>query len=1302
MSINLSDLTSPNNQDALAEITSAADFLDPIGKLENLSRSPNKGSHALQTVALNQPKALPLIDGDGYLYLSGVLGNYAETDSPVLPNSDDFDVSVDLYYKGSTDTRQTLFSQYLGNSAGRFFIYIDQYDYLGIFWSGTFTLSSTKVPEGRHVIRVTKSGATVTTYLNGIAAGNDTRLGAGIAQVNLRLGTWETAGTLREPFKGAIFSVTEANGLLNCDFTATSVRHNDKKLKCATGQIVTINQDSSSSNDVATIIKKPVLRFDGANSALGGLFNQTINSGYIFASFSVLGDAGEGSSRLFSINATGGYDYLATGMMVIARRDSTSNIYSFYNPSSWTERHVNLLDSVNGDILQDFKFTNGSQISRVNNADLSTTTEAMSALSSEEFKIGAFDLTGANAIAIDLEFLALFSADSVPDEATASKIRNYINSRNQIYLRHQTDGFYFFDPQKATFTGNFTGANTLDGYITGSDLGDTDVRSNLTLVQATQNDQPSTDGYTITFNDSAEHLEFENSASQNLSGWQVVGSSLGTFAYLVQGAVTTLNLLGNAGGFPTLGESYGIILLPASATGRDIEQARSFLIDRGAADGVTGNLYASWYIRPDIVEFHHIDTSQSGTNIQQTWQFCNNLVSFPALDLSNGTSFAYAWEGCSSMQNFNATRMDAGENFTSTWKDCSALTSFPADAKLGTEANNVSFSSAWRDSGLTSFPALDLSNATNLYRAWRGCNHMVSFGLVDTSSVTNFSDTWLGCTSLTSFPLIDTSSGTNFYRTWYDMDSVTDFPLLNLSAGRYFSESWRFCVGLINFPAGLFDNWNPSSIQTGVFDFTWTGCNSLTAQSVENILTSIDASGHYATTNKLQGGTALADAGIDIDYDGTTLSVATNAAIDSLSGKGWEVFINGVLVIPNILDLAPAAAYSLRSFDADADPNVVRVRRSSDGALSNFKASEVSDGTLTDWVNNVVTLSPTLNNGGFEDGATGYILGSNASIDTTVSRSGNNSGKLNVVGGAYTYFSKQNSPLEIGQQVKVSFWAKSSVADDSHRFRLVLGVTNNQFTPSSTDWEFYEVTQTVYSTTELTFARVGGGDFTIHIDDITVTNLTADGHVTTWYDQGGTNHATQTDVAYMPKIVDGGTLVTEGGLPALDFDGVDDHLFKDSVAASFTGNDIPISIFACFKETASSYSDIFSLSNSTSNAPLKRLFRINGYSRYDQRDNAATFIFPNGDFGLTNQILNSVTSTGNSVNLYEQGVLKESDTTDFGNFTLDRFSIGALRRITNDAFMNGQIQEIVVFNTDQSANRAGIENNINSHFTIYS
>ena len=52
----------------------------------------------------------------------------------------------------------------------------------------------------------------------------------------------------------------------------------------------------------------------------------------------------------------------------------------------------------------------------------------------------------------------------------------------------------------------------------------------------------------------------------------------------------------------------------------------------------------------------------------------------------------------------------------------------------------------------------------------------------------------------------------------------------------------------------------------------------------------------------------------------------------------------------NVLQLGPAAAYSLRSLDPALDPTVVNVRRSNDNSTSDFTASEVSDGTLASWV----------------------------------------------------------------------------------------------------------------------------------------------------------------------------------------------------------------------------------------------------------------------------------------------------------------------------------------------------------------
>ncbi len=627
----------------------------------------------------------------------------------------------------------------------------------------------------------------------------------------------------------------------------------------------------------------------------------------MFAAFTVLGDGGEGNGRVFSVD--NGNDASVTG--AIFSLGATNNLRSYYRGVLRLD-HIGLFDDALGNVLHDVKLTTGSQVSKVNNADQKTDTGTGS-LTCVNFNIASRHDDDKNG-ALDLEFLALFPS-SITD-AQADSVRNYINNRNNVFSLVD-NSYYFFDPQKADFTGNFTDANTLDGYITGSDLGDTDVRSNLTLVQATLNDQPSTDGYTITFNDAAEHLEFENGASQNLSGWQVCGTSLGTFAYRVQGAVTELNLLGNAGVVRSIGDLYGILLLPESASAADIEAARRLLIDRGAADGVTPvNLFTYWFLRSDIVEFKQIDTS-SVTSFKYAWKSCSNLESFPLIDTSNAISFEQAFYGNSSLSSFPAIQAPLCTNFTSAWQNCSALTSFPADAKLGTSAQNVNFSDAWRDSGLQSFPALDLSKGTNLKRGWF-YTPLASFGAIDASSSTNFSSAWQNCSALQQFPA-DAKLGTevtnvNFTSAWkatglesfstplptatdctsaWRSSDLVSFSNIDINLCRDFEDAWRFCDDLVDFPP-LFTNWNPQVINSAVFHDAWDACPALSAESVGNILQSIDASGQYATADGESGSNAISVKEITIDYDGTTLSAATNTAVDSLKAKGWSIVVNGV------------------------------------------------------------------------------------------------------------------------------------------------------------------------------------------------------------------------------------------------------------------------------------------------------------------------------------------------------------------------------------------------------------------------
>jgi hypothetical protein len=567
--------------------------------------------------------------------------------------------------------------------------------------------------------------------------------------------------------------------------------------------------------------------------------------------------------------------------------------------------------------------------------------------SAQEFSIAASEIIGDNNAAIDLEYLALFPA-SITD-AQADSVRNYINTRNNVFSLIDSQGYYFFDPQALTdgdlnsTTKKLTGL--WDGRIVGSDNGDT----SFIASQGTSDDQPTSDKYTLTFADNTDHLTITN---PNQAGWQVVGTSLGTFAYRVNNnAVTELNLLGNLGraSYRQTGDLYGIILLPESATGADIEAARKLLIDRGAADSSNSTSYlGAWLNRYDIVEFTGVDMS-GVVNAQNAWDGCTNMVKFGVTDLSNSNNLSYAWYNTSSLTefpsganlgtsasnvafrfswqlsgltSFPALDLSKGNDFTSAWQNCSALSSFPADAKLGTSANNVNFTQAWQLSGLTSFPALDLSTGNSFHNAFNGCSALTSFSagakLGTSAQNVNFTNAWRS-SGLTSFPALDLSNGSGFHAAWYsssitqfasgvDLNNATDvsyawgytpltsFPLVQVGNVPYFLSSWQNCTLLTDFSAGVFTNWNPSSISPGVFNNTWKYCNSLTAQSVENILTSIDASGQHGTDDGTSTGNPLGDSGIDIDYNVATgsLSAATNSAVTSLKAKGWSIIVNNV------------------------------------------------------------------------------------------------------------------------------------------------------------------------------------------------------------------------------------------------------------------------------------------------------------------------------------------------------------------------------------------------------------------------
>ena len=431
MALNLSTLTSPaTSGDVLAEALTTADFLEGVPVLRNLARGSQKGGDAKQDVALNQPKALPLdANGKGYLYLSGVSGNYASVpDATNLDGFDDFTFQVDnLYLPDWSPSAQV--TPIAKGSSWQFSVHTSgslRLDLSGV--SSAFSDPTGLADKTTASIRAVRAGSVLTFFysLNGgetwVSVPYNYGGGSGTLTndpLPLAIGAANVSSTVLGKVSGAkVWNNATQSGspVLDVDFTAKKIRHNDTKFVCDSGQVVTINQ---SGNDPATIIKKSVLRFsDAASTGLRGLFNQTIDGGYMFAAFSVLGTGGAQDRRVFSVNANGSADTASSGF-VYGLKYGGNNDLAAYGAGAYRWAHNDMYDDARGDILYETKAKSGGLISKVNNANKFQPTTTL-AIASNEFNVGNSTASVARAAAIDLEFLALFSVDSVPDEATGA------------------------------------------------------------------------------------------------------------------------------------------------------------------------------------------------------------------------------------------------------------------------------------------------------------------------------------------------------------------------------------------------------------------------------------------------------------------------------------------------------------------------------------------------------------------------------------------------------------------------------------------------------------------------------------------------------------------------------------------------------------------------------------------------------------------------------------------------------------------------------------------------------------------
>ena len=327
-----------------------------------------------------------------------------------------------------------------------------------------------------------------------------------------------------------------------------------------------------------------------------------------------------------------------------------------------------------------------------------------------------------------------------------------------------------------------------------------------------------------------------------------------------------------------INSNSGFYYRPKFDNSGDEDQITSIAVGFEDSVGFFNNIERAFRGAQNMTEYTQVSAATSDVaDFERTWENCSGLTEFPLIDTSSGTNFTNAWLGCTGLTTFPLIDTSSATNCFATWYDCSGLTSFPT-----IDTSNVTdFGRAWRGcSGLTSFPLIDTSNGTDMSQSWRYCSGITTFPQIDTSSGTTFSYTWQSCSGLTEFPLINTSSGTNFTNTWRGCTGITTFPSLDFSSATRLDYAWMSCQSLTTYPANQFDT--TGTLISNAFHNSLRSC-ALTAQSIENILTSLDTNGAQNITLHIGGGTNAGK---------STWSTAANTAYNNLITKGWTISYN--------------------------------------------------------------------------------------------------------------------------------------------------------------------------------------------------------------------------------------------------------------------------------------------------------------------------------------------------------------------------------------------------------------------------
>ncbi len=411
-----------------------------------------------------------------------------------------------------------------------------------------------------------------------------------------------------------------------------------------------------------------------------------------------------------------------------------------------------------------------------------------------------------------------------------------------------------------------------------------------------------------------------------------------------------------------------------------------------------------------------------------------------------------------------------------------------------------------------------------------------------------------------------------------------------------------------------------------------------------------------------------------------------------------------------VLQIVPnaAAAYSLRSL-AGGNPDVVRVRRSS-GGEEDFTAGGVSSGAMLSYVTEARTgwnIQATFNDA--PDGTATITSASSTATTSTVSFTG--SGTIRVLPKS-SYVA-----AEAGDQVV--FNMSVSGLDSAMTFRLRKASSNTSVGSASVNnGNNQDVTLNLTASGGYTggyphfTADAGSGAATVTINSVTVNGKS--GFVETWYDQSGNGrHSTNTTATQQPIIVDAG--VFQDGLKFTHVDTTNGKRLFVPRSAAELGEDFALIWVGKVTESDTSYNNLLGGTRGVQGyAP--------GTAGISIRSSDGTVAFINEESGTSK--IQSDSSTNATLNedfvafaTYENAEAGPSlDLSVDGNhqnfgpsgYTLSSTKDIGIMNATNSSggyriqeSPTGVCREVLVYDTNQNANRVALETNINNQYNLF-